>query len=141
MSTKQVAVPTSFGRQPVASKTPRVASVAVAAHTMTVNNHPEANGTSWWAYSAKAPMLPQLPCPNGSHHPNRSATADRKAAASDSRSAIRTTRIGSAVCMHSSCCVRIAEIGQCLQFVDVERCQHFSSLTGRLIVHGVVGGE
>ena len=43
-------------------------------------------------------MLPQLPCPNGSHQPNRSATADRNAAASDTRSAIRTTRIGSGVC-------------------------------------------
>jgi hypothetical protein len=48
-STKQVATPTTFGRQPVRSKTARVVSVAVATHTMTVNNQPEANGTSWWA--------------------------------------------------------------------------------------------
>jgi hypothetical protein len=48
MSNKQVAAPTSFGRQPARSKIPSVASAAVAVQTMAVNNHPEANGTSWW---------------------------------------------------------------------------------------------
>ncbi|SHV61559.1 Uncharacterised protein [Mycobacteroides abscessus subsp. abscessus] len=46
-------------------------------------------------------MFPQVPCPNGSHHPKRSATADRKAAASDTRSATSTSRIRSSLCMDS----------------------------------------
>lgn len=76
--------------------------MTVAAHTMTVNSHPEANGTSWWVKSAYALMLPQLPCPNGPHQPNRSATLDKKAVPSDSLSASPTNLLGSTVCIDST---------------------------------------
>src|SRR5258708_38527917 len=84
-------------------------------------------------------MLPQLPCPNGSHQPNRSATADRNAVASDKRSAVLTTLIRSGACMAPPA---VPYRGMALVFkLLVELSERLASLSRRLSWRGVVGGE